>query len=161
MIFRPTQRLCTKIKAGSLSEATLHENPYADWSARLFTVDRAQYLLLTNTASLYSVLMPGRGITEETSFLNHAVEAMRHYMQEDGLSLIFANFIVPAAGAVSFHKPLNRSITGSMNELVAEATYFLSSDAHSLFDANHKINEMPHASLRFSFAREVFKRLGV
>lgn len=160
MIFRPTQRLCAKIKTGPLSDAPLHDNPYADWSARLFTANRAQYVLLTNTASLYSVLMPGRGITEETSFLDHAIQAMRHYMQDDRLSLIFSNFIAPAADVVSFHKPLSRSITGSMNELAAEAEYFLSSDADSLFDVNHKINERPHASLKFAFAREAFKRLG-
>lgn len=160
MIFRATQRLCTKIKAGSLSDAPLHDNPYADWSARLFTVDRAQYVLLTNTPSLYSVLMPGRGITEQTSFLDHAIEAMRHYMQDNGLSLLFSNFIVPATGGVSFHKPLSRSVTGSMNELVAEAKYFLSSDAYSLFDVTDRLNETPHASLKFAFAREAFKWLG-
>jgi hypothetical protein len=160
MIFRPTQRLCTKIKAGPLSEAPQHDNPYADWSARLFTVDRAQYVLLTNTPSLYSLLMPGRGITEETTFLDHAIEAMRHYMQDDGLSLIFSNFIVPATGAVSFHKPLSRSVTGSMNEMVFEAKYFMSSGDFSIFDVNERLNETPHASLKFAFAREAFKRLG-
>lgn len=161
MIFRPTQRLCTKIKAGSLSDAPLHDNPYADWSARLFTVNRAQYVLLTNTASLYSVLMPGRGITEETTFLDHAIEAMRRYMQQDGLSLIFSNFIVPATGTASFHKPLSRSITGSMNEMVFESKYFMSSGEFSPFDVNERLNETPHASLKFAFAREAFKRLGV
>lgn len=160
MIFRPTQRLCTKIKAGPLFEAPLHNNPYADWSARLFTVDRAQYVLLTNTPSLYSLLMPGRGITEETAFLDHAIEAMRHYMQDDGLSLLFTNFIVPAAGAVSFHKPLSRSVTGSMNEMVFEAKYFMSSGEVSLFDVNERLNETPYSSLKFAFAREAFKRLG-
>lgn len=159
MIFRPTQRLCTKIKTRALSEAPLHDNPYADWSARVFTVDRVQYVLLTNTASLYSVLMSGRGITDETSFLDHALQAMRQYMQDDGLSLFFSNFIGPASGSVSFHKPLSRSVTGSMNELVAEATYFLGSDTDSLFDVTRKINETPHASLKFAFARDAFKDL--
>lgn len=159
MIFRPTQRLCTKIKAGPLSGAPLHDNPYADWSARLFTVERAQYVLLTNTPSLYSLLMPGRGITEETVFLDHAIEAMRRHMQDDGLSLLFSNFIVPATGAVSFHKPLSRSITGSMNELTAEAMYFMTSEEFSLFEVNTRLNETPHASLKYVFAREAFKQL--
>lgn len=160
MIFRPTQRLCTKIKAGPLSEAPLHNNPYADWSARLFTVERTQYVLLTNTPSLYSLLMPGRGITEETVFLDRAIDAMRQYMQDDGLSLFFSNFIVPATSAVSFHKPLSRSVTGSMNEMVFEAKYFMSSGECSLFDVSERLNETPHRSLEFTFAREAFKRLG-
>jgi hypothetical protein len=31
----------------------LDENPYADWSCHLFTADRTQYIILSNTASLY------------------------------------------------------------------------------------------------------------
>ena len=33
MIFRLSQKLCTKIKAGKLSEIPLDDNPFADWSA--------------------------------------------------------------------------------------------------------------------------------
>ena len=52
MIFRLSQKLCTKIKAGKLGETPLDENPYADWSCRLFTADRTQYVILSNTSSL-------------------------------------------------------------------------------------------------------------
>jgi len=52
MIFRLAQNLNTKIKAGSMEAASLDENPYADWSARLFTADRTQYILISNTRSL-------------------------------------------------------------------------------------------------------------
>ena len=54
MIIRLSQKLCTKIKAGKLKEIPLDENPYADWSANLFVVDRTQYIILSNTASLYA-----------------------------------------------------------------------------------------------------------
>ncbi len=59
MIIRLSQKLCTKIKAGKLKEMPLDENPYADWSANLFVVDRTQYIILSNTASLYSCVMYG------------------------------------------------------------------------------------------------------
>ena len=160
MIFRPTHRLCAKIKVGNLFDAPLHDNPYVDWSARLFTVNRLQYMMLTNTASLYSVLMPGRGITEETPFLDRALESMRNYMQSDGLSLIFANFIVPATQNISFHKPLSRSITGSMNELEAEAKLYLKNDDYSPFDTTELLNDMPLSANKYCMAREAFKRLG-
>jgi hypothetical protein len=60
MIFRVSQKLNTKIKAGKLDEMPLDENPYADWSAHLFMAGRVQYIILTNTASLYSCVMQGR-----------------------------------------------------------------------------------------------------
>ena len=46
MIFRLTQKLGTKIKAGQRSESPLDENPYADWSCHLFTAGRTQYIIL-------------------------------------------------------------------------------------------------------------------
>src|SRR5437763_13950728 len=49
MIFRPTQKLSAKIKAGTLNTLPLDENPFADWSAHLFLAARTQYILVTNT----------------------------------------------------------------------------------------------------------------
>lgn len=40
MIFRLSQKLNTKINAGALSAMPLDENPYADWSAHLFTAEK-------------------------------------------------------------------------------------------------------------------------
>ena len=40
MIFRLSQKLTTKIKAGPLATQPLHEIPFADWSAHLFVADR-------------------------------------------------------------------------------------------------------------------------
>lgn len=63
MIFRLSQKLCTKIKVGSLPALPLDSNPFADWSAHLFVADRTQYLIVTNTTSLYSTVLYGKGIT--------------------------------------------------------------------------------------------------
>ena len=60
MILRLSQKLCTKIKAGSLKTMPLDENPFADWSAHLFVVDRTQYIIVSNTASIYSCVMYGK-----------------------------------------------------------------------------------------------------
>jgi hypothetical protein len=49
MILRLSQKLSTKIKAGTLNAMPLDDNPYADWSCHLFTVDRTQYILVSNT----------------------------------------------------------------------------------------------------------------
>ena len=69
MILRLSQKLNTKIKAGKLAEMPLDKNPYADWSCHLFTADRSQYIILMNTASLYSCVMYGRGISNDSTFI--------------------------------------------------------------------------------------------
>lgn len=72
MIFRLSQKLAKKIKAGPLASVPLNENPYADWSAHLFTVNRTQYIILSNTKSLYSCVMFGAGITNDSVFIERA-----------------------------------------------------------------------------------------
>ena len=52
MIFRLSQKLNTKIKAGKVTDMPLDENQYADWSCHLFTADHTQYIILSNTPSL-------------------------------------------------------------------------------------------------------------
>src|SRR5438552_14166035 len=61
MIFRLSEKLNAKIKAGTLATLPLDENPFADLSAGLFLVGRSQYILVTNTKSLYSTVLPVRG----------------------------------------------------------------------------------------------------
>ena len=67
MIFRLSQKLAKKLKVSSLKPASADPNPFADWSAHLFTADRTQYLILTNTPSLYSMVIYGRGNLERQS----------------------------------------------------------------------------------------------
>lgn len=159
MMFRLTQHLSNKIKAGRLAESPRDENPYADWSARLFTADRTQYILLSNTASLYSVVMFGRGIKHDGLFIDRALDAIRELMTDDGLGLIYVNFIAPANASVRFCKTLNRSVTGSMNELEFMAKIHLENGELSPFDVGFKLNDVPLSAIDYAMPREAFKRL--
>ena len=84
MILRLSQKLNTKIKAGKLTEMPLDDNPYADWSCHLFTADRTQYIIMSNTASLYSCVMYGQGITNDSRFIERALNTIREFMEDDG-----------------------------------------------------------------------------
>ncbi|MCC7350870.1 MAG: hypothetical protein IT446_09895 [Phycisphaerales bacterium] len=161
-----TQRLNAKIKAGPLVAAPLDHNVYADWSARLFAAGRAQYILLSHTSSLYSVVMYGCGITHDGLFIGRAADAIREFMDYDGLSLFYVNFIAPATAAVRFCKPLDRSVIGSMNELEAVAKLHLATGEISPFDVGFKLNKTLLSAIRssatqgYSTPRDAFTRLG-
>ena len=78
MIFRLSQKLNTKIKGGTLAALPLDENhPLADWSAHLFVADRTQYILLSNAKALHSTVMYGKGITNESDFIERALSSIR------------------------------------------------------------------------------------
>jgi Domain of unknown function (DUF6933) len=165
MIFRISQKLSAKIKAGTLPTLPLHENPFLDWSAHLFLVARSQYILVCNTKSLYSNVMSGKGLTNHDQFIEQALSVIRECLKEQGHESVYERAIIPASGMVRFGKALNRSLTGSMNDLVQQATFFLSKADLSLFEVGFKLNETPMSALpsrsgdSYGTPREVFRRL--
>lgn len=165
MIFRLSQKLCTKIKAGKLSEMPPGENPYADWSCHLFTADRTQYLILSNTQSLYSCVMYGKGITNDSVFVERALSSIREFMNDDGQQFAYRQFIAPASAKVNFAKALNRSVTGSMNDLIKFAQLWLAEGGISPHDVGFKLNDILLSALATDKSRgygkpnEAFKDL--
>ncbi|WDI39867.1 DUF6933 domain-containing protein [Bremerella sp. P1] len=164
MILRLSQKLNTKIKAGKLTEMPLDENPYADWSCHLFTADRTQYIILTNTASLYSCVMYGAGITNDGIFIDRALDTIREFTADDGQQFIYRKFIAPSSETVSFAKALNRSVTGSMNDHIHAAKCMLEDDM-APSEIGYRLNETPMSALvgpdgrKYGYPKEVFKGL--
>jgi hypothetical protein len=164
MIFRLSQKLNTKIKAGILKPLPLDDNPFSDWSSHLFVADRTQYVILSNTKSLYSLVMFGKEITDESYFIERALSNIREFMEADGQEFVYHRFIVPATESVRFATALNRSVTGSMNDLMKHATYWLAADNISPFDVGLRLNDIPMSALKLSgspycIPRDVFMAL--
>jgi hypothetical protein len=159
MIVRLSQKLAKKIKESPARVLPLDANPLADWSAHLFTAERAQYILLTNTVSLYSTVMHGAGITGDNEFLRRGLGRINEFMADDGLELIYQRFVGPATGTIRFSKALNRSVTGSMNDLVYHAKAWLIEGDLSPHDVSFKLNEMPMSMFGYVNPRERLKSL--
>lgn len=141
MIVRLSQKLNTKLKAGKLDICAADSNPYADWSCHLFTANRAQYIIVSNTASLYSCVMFGRGVTDDNIFVTRACDAIREALVDDGLQFIYEKFIAPSTANVQFSKALNRGVTGSMNDLINHAKFSLVTDDIAPYSLAAKLNQ--------------------
>jgi len=167
MNFRLTQKLATKIKAGTLKASALHQNPLADWSAHLFVADRTQYVLLTNTKSLYSTVCFGKGITSDVIFIDRSLGSIREFMETDGLVFACQQMIAPATASVGFAKALNRSVIGSMNDLIGHAAMWLAEGELSPHEVGFKLNKIPFSCLTgpegrgYANPREVFRSLAM
>jgi hypothetical protein len=164
MIFRLSQKLNTKIKAGPLRALPLDENPLGDWSAHLFVADRTQYILLSNTKSLYSTVMYGKGITNGSHFIERALSSIRDSLEEEGHESVYERIIAPARDTVHFAKALDRSVTGSMNDMIKHATYWLAQSDQSPLDVGFRLNEIPMSALAssgspYGMPREAFRAL--
>jgi hypothetical protein len=47
-------------------------------------VDRVQYIIITNTPSLYTMVMYGKGISDDGEFIDGALSHLGQFMPSDG-----------------------------------------------------------------------------
>jgi hypothetical protein len=159
MIMRLSAKLGKKIGVKPTESLPLDEDPLADWSATLFRADRAQYILITNTAALYSVVMFGRGITDGNRFLQMGINTIGEVLRDDGLGDAFDNRVAAAARSVHFSKALNRSVIGSMNDLAYNAQIQLVERGVSPYDTSFLLNGIPMGALDYAHPREALRLL--
>jgi len=159
MIFRLTQKLAKKFKLPPLPAQPKGQNPFIDWTAHLFTAERVQYIIVTNTASLYSLVMYGRGITDDNEFIQSTLSFMRDIMTDNGCEFIFRRLIAPHTTRLSLAKATNRHVIGSMNELIFEAKLYLTERQMSPFETSRQINETLMSYLGYNSPKEAFRQL--
>ncbi len=164
MIFRLSQTLNAKIKTGTLATLPLDENPFADWSAGLFLAGRSQYILVTNTMSLYSTVLPGKGVTDEETFIERALSSIREFMEADGYEGVYERLVAPVSESVRFAKSVNRSITGSMNDMTKHAAFWLAEGGVSPAEIGSRLKGIPMSAMKHDgathgFPRDVFKAM--
>ena len=141
MHFRLTQKLAKKLKEPvSLQTLNAHQNLLADWTANLFTAARTQYVIVCNTATMFSCLFYGAGVSNDDKFIKAALQAIRDAMKDEGLEEIYLDKIVPATRSIRFGKSLNRSVTGSVTEQVTAAKARLEDGDLAPYQAADQIN---------------------
>ena len=165
MVFRLTQALNARVKAGPLEVLPLHENPLLDWSAHLFPVGRSNFILLSNTASLLSVLVSGQGVRNVTSLRDRAVDGIRACLTAHGDEPLYRTVIPADNGPVRFAKALNRTVSGSMNELVRCAEVCMSDGELTLPEVGDRLKDTLLSALaaggshEYGKPREAFRAL--
>jgi phosphoribosyl-ATP pyrophosphohydrolase len=103
--------------------------------------------------------MHGAGVSDDSKFLPHGLSQIRELMLDDGLEFIYTRFVAPTTATIHFSKSLNRSIIGSMNDLVYHAKIWLTEGELSPHDVSFKLNEMPMSAVAYANPREALKSL--
>ena len=159
MILRRTQKLTDRLKRGPLVELQLHENLLLDWSVRQFAVDRSEYMLLCNTPSFYCAVLDHAEVVTASQFTDRVFGVVRAVLDGAGHGAVDHG-----VGSVRFAKYLNRSATGSMNELVAHATAFLADGDLSVHEVGVRLNSillsvLASGSKKYGKPRDAFAEL--
>ena len=129
-----------------------HDNPLLDWTANLFMVSRWQCIILTNSASLYSVVFPGKGVPNEHALVEQGMTALDDCLTRDGILGLYEFGIAPAIDSVRFCKAGNKSVLASMNQLIFQVKCDLLEIGHPLPLVNRRLNRIPTSTLKYHYA---------
>src|SRR5215203_2410768 len=94
--FRPTRLVARRAHIIVPAEIIPVGPTHTDWCANEFTFDRRRHIILTNSYSLLSVVIPGAGLTTPESFAAAAMNGIRLFLERAGLASIFERHITPA-----------------------------------------------------------------
>ena len=106
--------------------------------------------------------MYGKGITNDSDFIERALSSIREFMEDEGQGATYERFIAPASATLRFAKALNRSVTGSMNDMARHAAYWLASGDVAPSEIGSRLKEIPMSALKHDrsthgFPRDVFE----
>ncbi|ABC76924.1 DUF6933 domain-containing protein [Syntrophus aciditrophicus] len=135
------------------------KNALIYWSANLFKAKHTQYMILRNTASLYSMVMYGRGITNEKQFVQETLSTMKEFITLDGNEMFFNMINELEDKNVLLSKMTDRRVTGSINNLIFQTKFHLLHDRKSSLEAPFRLNESSMSYLSYKSPKDEFLKL--
>ena len=157
MIFRFTQKLSRKLKIISQEECDYRVSPMEEWYGHLFIANRLQYILFTNAYSLYSVIFPGKGISTIRNFMDICLSVLDEEIKGISGGMIMDKYINPNTSTIDICKTNNRSILGSMNDMINMSKYILSTDNSTVKEAMSLLNRTPFSYLKYGNPRAILE----
>ena len=90
MVFRLTKKASEQTHISVTNEGQ-SQNRYCDWFVDLFVgKDRKKYFLITNSFSLFSIVISAKGIRGEEVFSKNVLNQLRIYFEKTGHSDLFS-----------------------------------------------------------------------
>ena len=161
MVLRVTKKLAQKLKINSLQDFEEKVSAFEEWYGHLFTADRNQYVLLTNAYSLYSVIIPGKGISNLDALIEMAGYWLTEVMKEEGCGELAGRFIPKSAEESEAYKTKDRGVLGSMNDMIFHAKFYLSEYHLPLVETAKRLNEIPYSFLKYKNPLDVVKKMAL
>ena len=161
MIFRLTNKLAKKLKELPLAHCAQYSpaNPYLEWYANYFTLNRYQHILVTNASSLLTIVMHGGGITDIDRFIDQFMMQLQDCLLEIDCELILRRVIHPNTGSFIVAKTIDRTVLGNMNEMKKKIELYNLRYELSPVDMTELINRTPYNTIGFMTPKEKFKNM--
>lgn len=163
MIVRCTRKLAVEIglRPQDLSQSSAAPHFFEDWHANLLRIDHRKCLLLTDSKTLFTFLVPGIRRRDLIRFR----DLLRAHLAETLFSHSIDLTLVPALREISgvvFARTNDRRVLGSMNEYASLYKCYIADMGGLRYtdirELNKKMNETPMGTLRYDSAVEAVKR---
>lgn len=161
MLFHITSKLQKKLHVPLVIPFPIDNGSFQGWYANIFRANRIQYILTTHATSLYSVVIPGKGVNSGTAYNAAFQNALRDQLQWHGLPDVYGTHIAPYAATATFAKTADRSVLSSMNSMVEQIISTLEFLDPSLSppELGIHISEVPRKSLGYRLPVEALAML--
>jgi len=156
---RPTLRLAQKFRITIPSAEPSIQNNLTDWCLQDFNAGR-RYYLFVNTASLYPVVVPARGLTTLTALIGGFRDELKLRWDDSPLHCgRFERSIEPELSYLRFARIPNRSIQGSINDFVRMGHFHLKEDGDTPLETSRRLAQAPMGILKMHSPENVFAGL--
>lgn len=158
MVFRLSRKLARWIKIQPGVTEQPSDNPFLDWTSHIFFAEKMPYVIITNTASLLSIIFSGKGISDDNVFVMRCLSYMKEYLSDEPFTFFFPRIIGPHMDKVLYLRSSDQRVIGSMNDMIRNARSHLIEDGLSPLRASQKINEIPMSYLGYDTPQRAFLR---
>ena len=156
MVIHLTRKLSVKLHVAELTAVPVAAGAHLRWYSNSFLAERTQYILTVNAASLFAVVLYGRGIADVDSYVKRFLSALREQLESEGMQSIFRDCIEPWVGSVTLARTEDRSVLGSMNDMMKLCKHRLQGNSVSPRELSDDLNGTPFGAITYGFPREAF-----
>jgi hypothetical protein len=128
------------------------------WSGHCFRIGRVEHVMMMNDASLYTILMPARGLTSIDSFLKAFLPRVAEVWHRFN-----AEFDAQHQDVIVL-KRTNRSLIGSMSDAIQATKFHFEYTRNATFSLGpttieERLNMVPYKALQYSAPFELLPKL--
>jgi hypothetical protein len=153
MLLECTKKLADVLKI-KLADTPLPREPFYEWHANVFILDRRKGVIMMNNQTRYCVVLYGLKMEHFKKFGHVALAAIEQTFLAEGFSGDVIARYIQNCGQIVFTKTHDRSIISQMNDMLLFTScwienYLPASDI-CIVDLCKKLGEVPVGSLKYT-----------
>jgi hypothetical protein len=156
MIIRLSQKMADKIHLTGLQPLPAQRDLLADWYGHLFVFDRSQYVIVINSATIFTVAFPGKGINTLDKFMKQFDAALEKICGDIMATRLYRKIVASAESSTQTAEAVDKHVTGCMNEQILMAAAILQQGNVNCLNLAKRLNENLQPHLHYLRPREAF-----